>query len=65
MVSNRWACNSINIKSSFIQGKEIDRVVHLTPPPEFEEKDIVWKLNTCIYGLSEASRNWYLLLKKN
>ena len=64
MASNRWTCNSINIKSVFLQGKEIDRVVYLTPPPEFEEKDIVCKLNTCIYGLSDASRNWYLCVKE-
>ena len=31
---------------------------------EFEEKDIVWNLNTCIYGLSDASRNWYLRVKE-
>ena len=64
MASNRWTCNSIDIKSVFLQGKEIDRVVYLTPPPEFEEKDIVCKLNTCIYGLSDASRNWYLCVKE-
>ena len=64
MASNRWTCNSIDIKSAFLQGKEIDRAVYLTPPPEFEEKYIVQKLNTCIYGLSHASRNWYLRVKE-
>ena len=34
---NRWTCNSIDIKSAFLQGKEMDRVVYLTPPPELEE----------------------------
>ena len=38
MVSNRWACNSINIKPSFIPGKEIDRLVHLTPPPIWRKR---------------------------
>ena len=64
MASNRWTCNSIDTKSAFLQGKEIDRAVYLTPPPEFEEKYIVQKLNTCIYGLSHASRNWYLRVKE-
>ena len=36
----------------------------MIPPPEFEEKDVVWKLNICIYGLSDASRNLYLHVKK-
>ena len=51
-------------RSAFLLGKEIDRVVYLTPPTEFEKKDIVWKLNTCIYGLSDASRNWYSRVKE-
>ena len=63
MTSNRKTCNSIDIKSAFLQGREVDRVVYLIPPPEFDEKD-VWKLNTCIYGLSDASRNWYLHVKE-
>ena len=41
-----------------------NRVVYLTPPPEFKEKDIVWKLITCIYGLPDALRNWYLRVKE-
>ena len=35
--SNRWTRNSIDVKSAFLKGKQIDRVVHLTPPSEFEE----------------------------
>ena len=31
-----------------------NRVVLLTPTLEFEEKKIVWKLNTYIYSLSDA-----------
>ena len=42
----------------------MDRVVYLTLPPEFEEKGIAWKLKTCIYGLSDASRGWYLRVKE-
>ena len=40
--SNGWTCNSIDIKPAFLQEKK-NRVVYLTPPPEFEEKDIVLK----------------------
>ena len=42
----------------------MDRVVHLTKPTEFEEKDVIWKLKTCIYGLLDASRNWCLQVKE-
>ena len=61
--SNWWTCNSIDIKPAFLQEKK-NRVVYLTPPPEFEEKDIVLKWNTCIYGLSDASWGWYLCVKE-
>ena len=64
MVSSRWTYNSIDIKSAFLQEKEIYRVLYLTPSPEFEEKDIVWKLTTRIYGLSDASANCYLQVKE-
>ena len=50
-------------KISFFTRKR-NRVIYLTPPPKFEEKYIVWKLNTCIYGLSDASRKWYLRVKE-
>ena len=29
-----------------------------------ESDDCVWKLNTCIYGLTDASRTWYLSVKE-
>ena len=39
-------------------------MVYITLPPEFEEKDVVFKLNNCIFGLSNGSRSWYLLVKE-
>ena len=30
---------------------------------EFQKQNIVWKLKTCIYGLSHAIRKWYLRMK--
>ena len=63
LATNNWLCNSIDIKSAFLQGKSIDRIVYLSPPRESKENNVVWKLNTCIYGLTDASRNWYLRIK--
>ena len=62
--SNKWPCNAIDIESAFLQGKQIERPVFLIPPPEFQEQNIVWELKTCIYGLSDASRKWYLRVKE-
>ena len=56
---------SINIKSAFLQNKNIDRVVYVKPPKEADCQDTtLWKLNTTIYGLNDASRSWYLNVKK-
>ena len=64
LVSNRWPSNAIDIKSAFLQGKQIERPVFLIPSPEFQEQNIVWKIKTCIYSLSDASRKWYLRVKE-
>ena len=58
-----WDCNSIDTKSAFLQGKEIGWNVYLIQPTEAESENVVLRLNTCIYGLGDASRNWYLSVK--
>ena len=55
-----WKINSIDIMAAFLQGKRIDREVFLRPPKEADCKGKVWRLNKVIYGLSDASRVWYL-----
>ena len=65
LASKKWQCQSIDIKSAFLQGKNIERDVYLRPTTQKAgvDKNCVWKLNTCIYGLSDASRHWYLSVK--
>ena len=58
-VNNNWKIYSLDVKAAFLQGFEIDRVVHLLPPPEAGTNKL-WKLNTAVYGLCDASRAWYL-----
>ena len=62
--SEKWKMKSLDIKSAFLQGKNIDREVYLIPPPEFSDGQVLWKLNKVIYGLSDASRMWYLRVKE-
>ena len=64
IVSKGWICNGIDVKAAFLQGKHIERDVYIEPPPEIEKKDMVWKLNVCVYGLSDTSRTWYLRIKE-
>ena len=62
--SEKWKIKSLDIKSAFLQGKEIEREVYLIPPPEASDGRTLWKLNKVIYGLSDASRMWYLKVKE-
>ena len=61
--AHEWRCNSIDVKTAYLQGKPIEREVFLRPPPEFDEGQL-WKLNKTVYGLSDAARQWYLRLKE-
>ena len=58
--SYKWDVNSFYIKAAFLQGKLIQREVYLKPPKEANSQDKLWKLRKVVYGLSDASRVWYL-----
>ena len=61
--AKKWPINSLDIKSAFLQGNGINRDIFLTLPKESGTCNI-WKLNTTVYGLLDASRIWYLRVKK-
>ena len=64
MSSYGWTCRSMDIKTAFLQSKQIDRLVYLEPPHEAKvPPGYVWKLSKCVYGLTDASRSWYLTVK--
>ena len=56
--AKKWDVCTLDFKSAFLQGKEIERAIFLIPPPEIKS-GVVWKLKKTIYGLSDASRMWY------
>lgn len=62
--TNKWTVQSLDIASAFLQGKEIQRKVFIIPPKEFHKDNVVWKLNKCVYGLSDAARMWYMNVKE-
>lgn len=65
MASNHWVCKSMDIKTAFLQSKELDRLIYLHPPKEAKvPPGYIWKLSKCVYGLTDASRSWYLTLKE-
>ncbi len=58
--SERWPIKTTDVKSAFLQGREMDRDVYLTPPKEANVKPgTLWKLIHCLYGLNDAGRHFY------
>ena len=63
IASNGWTLRSMDVKTAFLQGNRMQRTVYLKPPKEANTKNI-WLLQKCVYGLSDASRQWYLRIKE-
>ena len=47
-LSQSWSFNSIDIKSAFLQGKEINRQVYLKPPKDFAREEKYGYLRKCL-----------------
>ena len=59
--SKKWTCQTIDIKTAFLQGRETEGEVYITPPKEAGvDPGSVCKLKKTMYGLQDASRAWYL-----
>ena len=63
IASNKWKVQAIDLKTAFLQGKQIERTVYLWPTQEANTNK-TWKPQKCVYGLADASRYWYLLVKE-
>ena len=59
---NRWEIQTSDIKCAFLQGEIIDREVYVKPPKERRVKGILWLMRKRAYGLTDASRGFYLEL---
>ena len=60
-----WSVKSIDIKSAFLQGENITRDIFIYPPSEAKVTlGHIWKLHKVVYGLNDASRNWYFSVRK-
>ena len=58
-----WSVHWVDIKSAFLQGKEMNRNVYVKPFPVTVTVKL-WKLKTTIYGLCDAPRVWNLSVKE-
>ena len=59
-----WEIRTTDIKSAFLQGRDLERDVYVLPPKEVRKEGIVWKLKKCLYGLGDASRQFYLSVRE-
>ncbi len=57
--SLKWRVRTMDMSAVFLQGRKIDRVVHIETPKEFKKPGRVWRLRKGLYGLHEASRLWF------
>ena len=62
VVTSRCKVHLLDIKSAFLQGKNIDCELYLKPSSEAGTKNLQ-KLNISAYRLCDAPRAWYLSLK--
>ncbi len=58
-----WQISASDVKSAFLQGNELDRVVLVKPPKEANLTKKLWRLKKCLYGLKDASKKWYEKVK--
>ena len=63
ITSNQWEIKSIDVKSAFLQGKQIERTVYLCPQEEANTSSI-WKLQKYVYDLADTSRYCYLCVRE-
>ena len=64
VLANRsWKIHSMDIKTAFLQGENMERNVYIKPPKEAKCNDKIWRLNKCVYGLTDASLSWYKRVK--
>ena len=57
-----WEINLPDIKSAFLQRKEISHDLFVKPLKEVKT-DKLWKLLKTVYGLNDASKTWYLRVR--
>ena len=61
IASFKWDLCSIDIRTTFLQGTQLERIIYICLPNE-ANTDQIWCLRKCIYGLADAPRHFSLCL---
>ena len=60
IAGKNWTVQAFDIKFAFLQGDDMERLVYMKPPKEANaETGVIRKLKKCVYGLVDASLQWY------
>ena len=64
-VLKNWSLKTTDIKSAFLQGKELEREIYIKPPKESKTPEhLIWKLKHGLYGLKDGARQFYESVKE-
>ena len=63
MKFKKWNCYTLDVKTAYLQGDDIQRDVYLKPPGEGDWNGL-WKLKKTVYGLKDAAKAWYVKVVK-
>ena len=55
---------TVDIRAAFLRSKALNRDVYVVPPIDIAQQGILWKLKKPLYGLNDASRRFWLILKE-
>ena len=54
----------MDVRAAFLQARGWDREVYMEQPVDIKTEGKIWKLNTPLYGLNDASRKFWLKVKE-
>ena len=58
-----WTIETTDIKCAFLQGSPLERTLVLKQTKEAENTGNLWLLQKALYGLKDASRQWFFKVK--
>ena len=63
--TNKWNICTTDIKSAFLQGKDLERDLYVKPPKEAKSPPgVIWHLRKTLYGLNDGSRQFYFSVRE-